>query len=175
MTQKLLILAAALALLGGRASAAPAPGDFLPAGAATHLRNAEVKPIWLPGGGLAYRRETPQGQQWVIADTATGKTGPAFDAALVADGLSKVAGTAVKPGALPFETFAFAPGGSAIDVAVGLAVYRCSIAGTAGCIARPVAMVGTAPGVFSPDRRWIAYLKDGKLRVHAADGSSDTA
>jgi dipeptidyl aminopeptidase/acylaminoacyl peptidase len=149
--------------------------EFLPDGAQKYLKNADVKPIWLSDSEFAYRRDADGGRQWVIADTKTGRNRPAFDQKLVAAGLAKATGKPIEPGQLPFESFAFTPDAGAIRVGVGADVWVCSLAGAGQCTAEPSAMVDKAMGSFSPDRRWIAYVKDGNLRIRAADGSSDRA
>lgn len=179
-------LATVAAVSGSLALAAPAqtdsavtsanfPGmEFLPGSALPHLKNGTVKPLWQPDGSFAYRRDTETGTVWIIVDAATGRSRAAFDAAAVAAGLSKALGEKVEPGALPFESFAFATD-KAIRVAVGEGIWKCSIIGTPGCTAEATATVEKAPGVLSPDRRFIAYLKEGNLRVRAVDGSGDRA
>lgn len=158
------------------ATAPALPGSqFLPEAAATYLKNAQVEPIWLSEAEFAYRRDAEDGQIWVIADSRTGRIRPAFDQALVAAGLARATGKPVEPAALPFKAFRFTPDGRAIRVSVGTDLFECSLAGAGQCSKLPSALVDKAMGSVSPDGRWIAYVKDGNLRVRAADGSADRA
>ena len=68
------------------------------------------------------------GEQFVVVDADTQQRQPAFDHEKIAASLSKAAGNSYKATALPFNTLAFTPDGSAFTVNVDGSPYRCTVA-----------------------------------------------
>src|SRR5690606_1768088 len=53
------------------------------------IRNADITPYWIGDTGrFWYRRQLAEGAQFVVVDSASGKTQPAFDHAAVAAALN---------------------------------------------------------------------------------------
>lgn len=70
--------------------------------------NTRIVPHWRTGERerFTYRRETGEGRaEFISVDVATGKRTPAFDATVIAAGLTKAAGKAIDPQRLPFFDF----------------------------------------------------------------------
>lgn len=164
-------LVCALAALMLLAAAPPAFDMFLPGGAARHLRNGAIEPIWLRDGRVAWRHQSADGATWLALDPRRGTRAPAFDHAAVATGLTAALGRPVTAGNLPVQQFDLAPDGT-VRTVVGGDVYACR--GTT-CAQEPRNMVDGRPAVRSPDGRWLAYVRDHDLHLRAADGTTDLA
>ncbi|MFM9001538.1 MAG: prolyl oligopeptidase family serine peptidase [Opitutia bacterium] len=61
------------------------------------------EPHWSPSGDRLCYRDPVRNGSWVLVDCLTGKMGPAFDSAQVAEKLTQLAGSKASPGKLPFR------------------------------------------------------------------------
>ncbi|WP_303794381.1 prolyl oligopeptidase family serine peptidase [Sandarakinorhabdus limnophila] len=135
------------------------------------VRNTRIVPHWRQGAAehFTWRRALADGgAEFVSVDAATGRQQPAFDATVVAAGLSAATGKPVVASALPFYDYdetatgiRFSAGAKTWDCAT--AVPKCTDAG----IAPPDPMA-----IASPDGKWRAYVDNGNLWVRSADGTN---
>ena len=92
-----------------------------------------MAPTWYPDSTrFWYRVHTRQGFEFVTLNPATGAKAALFDNARLAAALSVAADTAVDPGKLPFQTFAFDRDGKderAIRLRIGKRGFRCELGG----------------------------------------------
>lgn len=105
-------------LLALAIAAAPAPADDLlaaykradelPALVRGKTLNVTLTPNWVGSKAVWYRAERKGGtHEFMLVDLASGKKGPAFDHARLAEALAKAASENVEPTKLPFTTLAF--------------------------------------------------------------------
>lgn len=138
--------------------------SFLPWNVAQRIFNAEVRPHWLSGGErFWYRRAAREGASFLLVDTASGASRPAFDPVRLAAALSGQTGPAFLPTRLPFESISFSADQRAIHFDVGEQTWTCDLS-SYHC--RPVARdaAGTTE-VRSPDGRWGAFVREHNLWV----------
>lgn len=117
---------------------------------------------WLPDGRFYYRATTAAGADFIMVNPLKPVRAPAFDKAKIASALAAATGSPVKPDSLPFFSFGFAPGGTAIAVTVQGKPWTCDLAGK-GCTA------GTPPRTIpphssvSPDSSTAVFIRDYNL------------
>jgi hypothetical protein len=75
-----------------------------------------------------YRKAVRGAEQFVVLDADTQERQPAFDHEKIAAALSKATGNSYTATALPFNTLAFTPDGSAFTVNVEGSPFRCTVA-----------------------------------------------
>jgi dipeptidyl aminopeptidase/acylaminoacyl peptidase len=172
-----LLATVGLTIAGAVGGAPLDPGRYeraaarLPGALSGAILNAQVVPHWRAGERerFTYRRELADGRaEFVAVDAASGGRTPAFDATIVAAGLSAVTGTTVAPDRLPFTDYEEVDG--AILVGVGTKSYACRL-DRPDCRERGVP-VPDRLAVPSPDGRWLAYTEAGNLWLRSADGAT---
>jgi dipeptidyl-peptidase 4 len=133
--------------------------------------NRSVLPHWRSDGGenFTYVRELGGGRtEFVRVQAATGARSPAFDARVVADGLSRILNKPVQADRLPFRDFDRSGAGT-LRFSVAGTDYECSVS-RPSCQGQ--AVVPADPlGKASPDGRWIAFTRDHNLWIRSADGA----
>jgi dipeptidyl-peptidase-4 len=142
---------------------------FLSSNYAKYVDNADIHHHWIEGQDRFWYQRTnaDHTREFVIVDAATGKRTPAFDQAVVAEGLTPLLKTPITAGALPFAAFRFAEAGKAVDFFAGPVTIRCTLA-IAGCTNVPATRYGE---ILSPDGKYSAFLRDNNLWVRTvADG-----
>ena len=150
--------------------------QFLTWNATRHTYHDQVAPTWYPDSTrFWYRVHTRQGFEFVTLNPATGAKAPLFDNARLAAALSVAADTAVDPGKLPFQTFAFDRDGKderAIRIRIGKRGFRCELGGYR------CAAADTLPSltryVRSPDERREAFVSGSNLWVRPVGGTDST-
>ncbi len=142
--------------------------SLLPDAVAKLILNYDVTPHWRTGARerFTYRRELGEGRaEFVVVDAATGKRSRAFDAAVIAQGLTRTTGKPIEAEQLPFADYEETPEG--IRVVVDAKTWICSTK-------IPSCRDSGAPAVdplevASPDGKWLAFLLGGNLWIRSAD------
>jgi dipeptidyl aminopeptidase/acylaminoacyl peptidase len=132
----------------------------------------DVTPRWMDGGNrFWYRNKTGSGYQFVQVDPVRNTRAPLFDHYRIAAAMSLANDTSYNPDKLPFSTFDFLRGESAIAFRVGrkrfeceLAQYRCTAGDTT---------YDASPYVLSPDSAWEVFAQGYDLYLrHKGAGDS---
>ena len=164
-----LTVAAPLAAQGTRADYERAE-RFLPWRADSLVRNAQVRPNWIrEADRFWYRRDLPDGAEFVLVDPAAAARGPAFDHARLADTLTRVLEREIRATHLPFESFAFTDDDRAIEFRAGRSDWRCALPSYT-CERSDRA---DEPDGASPDGTWVAFTRDHDLWVRHADTGAE--
>ncbi|MBN2452334.1 MAG: prolyl oligopeptidase family serine peptidase [Lentisphaeria bacterium] len=150
---------------------------FADAGLSDLVHNAAIAVQWFPDGErLWYRRQQPQGAEFVLVDARRGTRGPAFDHGAVAAFLEEAAGTPCSAGSLPFGRLEFVPGQpERVCVLAGWRRWHI-VLGTGQCSAAPtddggepdVPEANTAAGPAAAkapaaERSWRVLIEDHNL------------
>ena len=141
----------------------------------TLVLNRSVLPHWRMDGGenFTYVRELGDGRtEFVRVQAATGRRSAAFDAKIVADGLSLALNRPVHADRLPFRDFDRSASG-ALLLSIGGTNFECSV--TAASCRSQAALHLDVPGKVSPDGRWVAFARDHNLWVRSIDGTQEFA
>lgn len=75
-----------------------------------------------------YRRTSPGGHEWMVADAATGAKSPAFDAARLAAALAQTTGEKFDAKRLPLANVAFTEDGTALEFLAAAARWKLTLA-----------------------------------------------
>jgi dienelactone hydrolase len=148
---------------------------FLRGHMAQYVDNADIEHHWIePEDKFWYRRTNTLGEhEFVVVDAATGQRSPAFDAKIIADGLSVATQKKVEAGALPFANFRFIDNKHAIEFRLAGKRWTCELA-AAKCASEPAS--GEYPfEVVSPDGKWAAFVRDFNVWIRPVAGGSAVA
>lgn len=116
------------------------------------------------GEVLTFRRDAPAGRwRFLKIDPKAGREEPAFDHALIAEGLSR-AGIKAAPDALPFRAFSYEESGRAISFEIGPKSWSCALQ-TAQCSSKAAPPRGLPREIPSPDGRFAAFAKGDDIWV----------
>ncbi len=179
-----------LALSSVVLNALPRPADYERAlslrdkykGLVLHLPDAVE---WIEGSSrFVYRRTIPGGAEFVLVDAEKQTSQPAFDAARLAQVLTKAFGETVKPETLPFDHIHLEAGGMAFTFEHGKDRWRCDLTlytcakqpgapeqsaeDDGGYDSTPRAINGPAHASLSPDGNWLAYVNDYNVALRPA-------
>src|SRR5579871_2309329 len=125
------------------------------------LKNGRIIPHWIgTTDEFWYVRESAQGNEFVIADAATGEKKAAFNHAVLASSLARAAGKTVDAHKLPFGEIEFDAPRSHITLKVDGKAYRCAVPAGDCALADPPAQPGV---VVSPDGRFGMLTRGGNL------------
>lgn len=138
---------------------------------ARRVPGARISPQWLPGGGARFRYQV--GSRHVVVDPAEGTRRDAFDHDRLAAALSAASGHAVVAADLPITNVEFdLPDRDALRFSAFDARWEWS---DGAC----VRIEGDEPPgpreIASPDRRWLAFRRDGNIWVRSRDGEQEFA
>jgi len=130
---------------------------------------------WDGDGTFVYRRSVIGGAEFVRVDASTAMRQPAFDHAGVAAALSAAADSSFSATTLPFSSFSYAAGGSAIEFDALTAHWRCESAGPCTRLGPARAAQGGRGGGQggqdgvrrSPDGRWEALIRNYNIALRA--------
>jgi dipeptidyl-peptidase-4 len=126
---------------------------------------ADVTPHWVAKTNrFWYSRTSQQGTEFLLVDPAQSETKPAFDHARLATALSASTKREIKSTQLPFDSFEFTEDGKSIHFRIDETEWHCTL-DTYECKADSA---NGAPGRYeeaSPDKNWIAFVKDFNLFV----------
>lgn len=76
--------------------------------------NSPVHPEWLEGDRFWYRKQVPDGHEFIYVDPSADVRRPAFDHVKLAAALSTASGSSYEPHKLPFEEFEYLDGVKAV-------------------------------------------------------------
>jgi dipeptidyl aminopeptidase/acylaminoacyl peptidase len=134
----------------------------------------QVNPNWIhETDRFWYRNKTGSGHEFVVVDPARGSRGNLFDHARLASAMSLAADTSYEPHKLPFTTFQFLRGESAIEFRTARKKFDCDIRGYTCTVTRDSARQPTH-FVLSPDSAWEVFAKDHDLWLRPRDGGDTT-
>ncbi|MEZ5983566.1 MAG: DPP IV N-terminal domain-containing protein [Parvularculaceae bacterium] len=156
--------------------------QFFPENIRNFVRNAAPAPHWIgESDRFWYLREEKEGFSFVTVDAVSGESTPSFNHEAIARVLSVDAGEEVSPARLPFSSFDYRNGESAIAFTIGAKAFECE-AKTAICstsdakASDPSAIVSPdgARAVFErDDNLWLRDLATGEERALTRDGTAD--
>ncbi len=144
-----------------------------PSSAAAKVLNGLVIPHWIGvSDRFWYRRELSDGQsEFRVVDAASGASHAAFDAKMIAAGLSRAGLNDAKASSLPFSSFEFIRNNQAITFEAATTRYECELKKPA-CARRDQG----APGLsVSPDKRHALLVRDGDLYLRDLASVTDRA
>jgi dipeptidyl-peptidase 4 len=140
---------------------------FLPGNLRHHLYIADVTPHWIAKTNhFWYRKVNPKGTEFLLVDPAQSATKPAFDQARLAAALSSEAKRAYQPAELPFDTFDYSEDRKTIQFRIDNTAWSCKLE-TYECKADH-ASGNELYEEPSPNKQWIAFVKDFNLFVRYA-------
>ncbi|TAM37639.1 MAG: S9 family peptidase [Rhodanobacter sp.] len=130
---------------------------------------------WLDATHFWYRDHDARGDHVMLMDTATGKAAPAFDQAKLAAALAKVTGKPMPADKVPPRGFDFSllPDGRYAVTLAGKH-YTCDLKGAGECTAKAAAKSGDEPGILSPDKTRLAFVRDHNLWVRDVASGKET-
>jgi len=151
--------------------------------------NIADNPVWINGTDtFVYNKSVDGGHTFVMVDATKGEKQTAFDHARLAAALGKASGKEYKAETLPFMRFRFLDKQAAIEFQVEMVRWRCELA-TYTCSkvdarreaetseldddsSDSVKNVNNEENVkVSPDKKWVAFVRNYNVAVRAADGS----
>ena len=144
---------------------------FFPGSRERFSRNMDVRPLWVGPDQFVCRLASDKGIHFWTFNCSTGEKTLAFDHDRVAANLSKALDKTVSPDNLPFSMFRFVNGGTSIQIQLGRNIHDCSLVHDQAC----TLLFDHPSGVISPDRKWVAYLKDHNLWLRSVDETTDRA
>ena len=136
--------------------------QLLPGNLRHRIYVADVAPHWIAKKNrFWYRKAGTKGAEFLLVDADQNTTGPAFDHVRLADSLSKALKREVPPTELPFDSIEFSEDGKSISFQVDGAPWSCAL-GKYDCKRAPEPVAGQYEEA-SPNREWVAYVKDHDL------------
>ena len=134
------------------------------------VRNEQVTPNWInESNRFSYKRQLPDGKQFLLVDASHNTREPAFDHERLATALSQATGVECTAVDLPFERFEFVEDGQEIHFVVGDARYDCNLTNYECCQIGQVESPSRELERTSPDGKWIAFLQDHNLFVRSVE------
>jgi len=129
---------------------------------------------WLDDTHFWYRDHDASGDHIMEMDTATGKAMPAFDQAKLAAALGKASGKPVKADKLPRSFDFTVQADGRYDVAVSGKHYVCDLKAAGTCTAKAKPKSGDEPGILSPNKKMLAFIRDWNLWVRDVATGKET-
>jgi len=139
------------------------------------VHRMEVEPHWTGGDSFWYRLDVETGHRFFFVDPAERVRRPAFDHERLAEALVRaVEGdtSQIGPSTLPFSTFRYRDGRSALSFAYADARWRCSLSEYV-CTRERTIPEEVRPAVVSPDGSMAAYRKEHNLWVRDLEMGED--
>ena len=138
--------------------------QFLPANLRHRVYVAEVAPHWIAKKSrFWYHKVGTNGAEFLLVDADQNTAGPAFDHARLATALSKALGREVQPTELPFDAIDFSEDGKSVSFQIDGAPWSCGLENYE-CKRVPEPVAGPYEEA-SPNKEWVAYVKDHDLYV----------
>lgn len=132
----------------------------------------QVNPEWMTGGNrFWYRNKTSNGFEFILVDPVRNTRAPLFDNYRLAAAMSLANDTAYNPDKLPFGSFEFQRGETAISFRVGKHQFDCDIVRYACELTDTTYNRG--PYALSPDSAWEVFARDDDLWLRPR-GSGDS-
>jgi dipeptidyl aminopeptidase/acylaminoacyl peptidase len=139
--------------------------QFLGGNLRHHAYVAEVTPHWIAKTNQFWYSKTSQkGTEFLLVDPAQNETKPAFDQARLAAALVTSTKREITPTHLPFESFEFTDDDKSIHFHIDEAEWHCTL-DSYECKADPSNGEPSKYEEASPDKNWIAFVKDFNLFV----------
>jgi dipeptidyl-peptidase 4 len=139
--------------------------DFLPP-SLDRLVAGQTPHTWIRGADeFWFRRTTSGGTEIVLADAATGKEQPAFDAAKLAAALGTLTGRTLDAKHLPIAFYEFSPDLRSVTVSMAGKRYICDRAASTCTAASGAGGEGRASESVSPDGTRAVFIRDWNLWV----------
>ncbi|MPT48662.1 MAG: S9 family peptidase [Sphingobium sp.] len=148
-------------------------------------RNIASLPVWSKDGSrFHYRKSVDGGFAFVSVDATTLESRPAFDAAIIASGLTTMTGKTVDAHKLPFDRFDYTEDGKSIRFSVDYAPISCTLT-SAHCapvsndhegrprgfgVVRDLRVAADNHPRLSPDGKWAALVIDDNLVIRPVGG-----
>ncbi len=139
------------------------------------VHRTKVQPHWTGANAFWYRLDVEEGHQFLFVDPKAETRRPAFDHEQLARALERAAeaDTAeIAPYELPFTTFQYRDGRSALSFAYADARWRCSLEDYV-CSRERAIPEELRPAVLSPDGSMAAYRKGPNLWVRDLETGED--
>jgi len=134
-----------------------------------------VTPKWIEKtSAFWYRDHATDGHWFYKVIPEKNRRVKAFDHERLAEALSDYLNKTVKPGALPFRSFAYAEKGTAMDFTAEKKRLRCDLK-TYVLSEREEEAKRNAQESMSPDKKWVAFLKGPNLWVRNAETQEEFA
>ena len=134
---------------------------------------SNIRPQWMDDDRFWYRVRTENGYRFYQVDPDAGERRHAFDHQRLAEALSHALEKTISPDDLPFDSFRYINGESAIlfdaegkTWECGLDNYRCTESERPD---RP------ADSIMSPDYRWAAFIRDYNLWIRDMESGEEFA
>src|SRR6266705_3398377 len=125
---------------------------------------AEVAPHWIAKKNhFWYRKAGTKAVEFLLVDAEQNSSGPAFDHARLAASLSKALKREVQSTELPFEAIEFSDDAKSISFQIDAAPWSCGLENYE-CQRGPEPVAGQYEEA-SPNKEWVAYVKDHDLHV----------
>jgi dipeptidyl-peptidase-4 len=137
-----------------------------------YVLNADIEPRWIgKQDRFWYLRTNNAGQkEFILVEAETGRSGPAFDHQALAAALSQALEKTIEPGDLPFTSFRYAQGKTAIEFLIDDTLWTYSLGAGNGLSARPF---DRSPGAsLSPDGKWAAFVRDHNVWIRPTSGDA---
>lgn len=135
---------------------------FLPWNIPDLTSNTTVTPHWIDGGSrFWYRRETPNGHEYILVNPDADRRRPVFDHEKLARTLSDATGRSYTAEQLPLKSFDWDPEVNALRFDLDGHGWKCSLPeGECAVLARPRNVRGESR---SPDREWSVFVVEHDL------------
>lgn len=147
--------------------------QFLPWNFVKLVANTSVDPNWVgEGDRFWYRRQTPDGHEFILVDARRNRWEHAFDHVKLAAALSAATGQAYEAEQLPFVRFEIVDDGRGIDFDIGGERWSCDVEAYR-CDAGSKPPQPQGHELLSPDGRWVTFVRDHNLYVRELDGADE--
>src|SRR5689334_16339808 len=138
--------------------------QFLPGNLRHRIYVAEVAPHWIAKKNrFWYRKAGTKATEFLLVDAEQNSTSPAFDHERLAASLSKALKREVLPTDLPFDSIEFSEDAKSVSFQVDGAPWSCTLE-KYDCKRGPEPVAGQYEEA-SPNKEWVAYVKDHDLYV----------
>ena len=138
--------------------------QFLPGNLRHRIYVADVTPHWIAKKNrFWYRKAGTKVTEFILVDADQNTSGPAFDHARLAESLSKGLKREVSATELPFDSIDFSDDGKSISFQIDGAPWSCTFE-KYDCKRGPEPVAGQYEEA-SPNKEWVAYVKDHDLYV----------
>lgn len=147
---------------------------FLPWNRDRYISNADIQHHWIGcEDSFWYVRTSEKGhKEFVVVEAKTGERRPAFDHQALAAALSEVLGKVICAGQLPFTIFRYTVGRAGIAFLISDTLWTYSLE-TNQLRSEPFDQ--SPDELVSPDRKWVAFLRDHNIWVRSTSGHEEFA
>ena len=158
---------------------------FLSTNADQLIDHGSVRPNWLPNDRFWYRDLNAKGSEFILVDPAKGTRSAAFDQQKLADALSKATGKSYTAAMLPFQSFTFSPDANSIVFQADGKQWKANVQSYQLTADSSMVRASTGSGtrqaragdgneILSPDKKWVAFIKEYNLWVRDVQTGKQT-